>query len=185
MSINKPDPASPTGVSASLPASIFLIGRIAGRAVADSVARRLGVASWGPEHDTDAYHITKWMYAKAAWNYVARWRHDVVGVPVADGFDEVALALTVDAVARTMRGKPLTWSKDGAPVRGRQGLRIMVDRSRAAMEPGAREIALPSPSQAPASALDAAVARLGNWYGRDAVELIEMGMEFHLVHRSP
>jgi transcriptional regulator GlxA family with amidase domain len=172
---------STTGVSASLPASIFLIDRIAGRAVADSVARRVGVESWGPAHDTDAYHISKWMYVKGAWKYLAWWRREQVGVPVADGFDEVALALTVDAVARSIRGKPFTWSKDGAPVRGRQGLRILVDQSMPAVRPGTREMVLPSRSLPPANALDAVVARLTDWYGNDAGELIRMGMEFQPV----
>lgn len=169
---------STTGVSASLPASIFLIDRIAGRAVADAVARRVGIQSWGPEHDTNAYRITKWMYVKGTWNYLAWWRHDPIGVPVADGFDEVALALTVDAVARTIRGKPFTWSNDGAPVRGRQGLRIAVDRSRSAVHADHREMALPSRSLPPAGALDSAIVRLTSWYGTDAAELIEMGMEY-------
>jgi putative intracellular protease/amidase len=176
---------STTGVSASLPASIFLIDRIAGRAVADSVARRVGIESWGPAHDTDAYRLTKWMYVKAVWKYVAWWRREPIGVPVADGFDEVALALTVDAVARSIRGKPFTWSKDGASVRGRQGLRISVDRSMAAVETGTREMTLPSRSLPPASALDSVVARLTGWYGRDAADLVEMGMEFQPQHKRP
>jgi transcriptional regulator GlxA family with amidase domain len=169
---------STTGVSASLPASIFLIERIGGRALADSVARRMGIESWSPAHETDAYRLTKWVYVKAAWNYVAWWRHDEIGVSLADGFDEAALALTVDAIARTIRGKPFTWSENGAPVRGRQGLRIAVDRSRTAVSAGSREVTLPTPSLPPASALDSAIATLTRWYGRDAANLIEMGMEY-------
>jgi putative intracellular protease/amidase len=172
---------STTGVSASLPASIFLIDRIAGRAVADSVARRVGVHSWGREHDTDAYRVAKWMYVKGAYNYLAWWRHDLVGVPVQDGFDEVALALTIDAVARTIRGRPFTWSNDGMPVQGRQGLRIAVDRARTAVPVGSRELSLPSRSLPPAGALDSVIARLTDWYGRSAAELIEMGMEYPLA----
>lgn len=169
---------STTGVSAALPVSILLIERIAGRAVADSVARRIGLASWDPTHDTDAFYLTRWMYVKAAWNYVAWWRHDAVGVPLAQGFDEISLALTVDAVARTMRAKSFTWSQDGAPVTGRQGLRIAVDKARSAVPHSAREMALPASSVAPAAALDSTIARLTSWYGNDAAELVEMGMEY-------
>ena len=125
------------------------------------------------------------MYAKGAWNYLAWWRHEIVGVPVASGFDEVALALTVDAVARSIRGKPITWSDDGAPVRGRQGLRIAVDRGRAGMQAGSRAMAMPSRSSPPAGALDSAIVRLTNWYGSDAAELIEMGMEYPRKHTRP
>ncbi|MDB4905459.1 MAG: ThiJ/PfpI domain protein [Gemmatimonadetes bacterium] len=169
---------STTGVSAALPASIYLIDRIAGRAAADSAARRLGVASWGPGHETAAFGVTKWMYVKGAFNYVAPWRHDRIGVPVADGFDEVSLAFTVDAVARTLRGKPFTWSEDGAPVRGRQGLRISVDRPRSAVTAGTRDMALSPRTVAPAAALDSVIAHLTDRYGSDAAALIEMGMEY-------
>lgn len=73
---------------------------------------------------------------------------------------------------------PFTWSADGAPVRGRQGLRITVDHDRAMASTTARELMLPSPSLAPATALDAAIVRLTEWYGADVAELIEMGMEY-------
>jgi len=169
---------STTGVSASLPVSIFLIERIAGRPAADSAARRLGIDSWDNRHDTDAFLLTKWMYVKAATNYLAWWRHDVVAVQVSDGVDEVALALTMDAIPRTMRATALTWSELGGSVVGRQGLRISVDRSRASLERSARQLALPGTSVAPSVALDSALVRLGAWYGVDARELIRIGMEY-------
>lgn len=125
-----------TGVSAALPASIVLIDQIAGRVVADSMARQLGLDSWDATHDTDAFHLTRWTWVKAAWNTIVPWRHDAIGVAVTDGFDEIALALTVDAIARSIRGKPVTWSETGAPVRGRQGLQITVDRVESSIEAG-------------------------------------------------
>ena len=169
---------STTGVSASLPVSLLLIERIAGRPAADSAARRLGINSWDSQHETDAFQLTKWMYVKAATNYFAWWRHDLVAVPVSDGVDEVALALTMDAIPRTMRATALTWSELGGSMVGRQGLRISVDRSRASLERSARQFALPGPSVAPSAALDSAMVRLGSWYGADAPELIRIGMEY-------
>ncbi|MEP6833924.1 MAG: DJ-1/PfpI family protein [Gemmatimonas sp.] len=169
---------STTGVSASLPFSIFLIERIAGRPAADSAARRLGVDSWDSQHDTDAFRLTKWMYVKAATNYLAWWRHDVVAVRVSDGVDEVALALTMDAIPRTVRATALAWSDRGGSVVGRQGLRISVDRSRATLERSTRQFALPGSGVSPSGALDSALVRLGMWYGADARELIVMGMEY-------
>ncbi|MEO7998618.1 MAG: DJ-1/PfpI family protein [Gemmatimonadaceae bacterium] len=169
---------STTGVSASLPVSIYLIDRIAGRHVADSVAQRIGVTSWDTQHNTDAFHLTKWTYTKAAANYLAWWRHDVVAVPVSNGVDEVALALTMDAIPRTMRAKALTWSEAGGTVVSRQGLRISVDRSRASLEHSARQFALPASTVAPASALDSALVQLGAWYGPGASDLIALGMEY-------
>ena len=169
---------STTGVSASLPVSIYLIEQIAGRTAADSAARKLGVASWDARHATDAFRLTNWMYIRAASNYFAWWRHDVVAVPVVDGVDEVALALTMDAIPRTMRAKALTWSEKGGSVVGRQGLRISVDRARDAIDPSARQFTLPPYSTASATALDSALVRLGAWYGQNAAELIRLGMEY-------
>ena len=166
-----------TGVTASLPVSLYLVEQIAGRHVADSVARSIGVATWNTTHETAAFHLTKGMYARAILNHFAWWRQDLVAVPVADGVDEIALALTLDAMPRTMRGRAFTWSADGAPVTGKQGLKMSVDRARAAVPRHARELRL-STSAPPASALDSALAQLTHWYGNDAAELITMGMEY-------
>ncbi|HEX7978638.1 MAG TPA: DJ-1/PfpI family protein [Gemmatimonadaceae bacterium] len=167
-----------TGVTAALPVSLVMIERIAGRRVADSIAASIGIPAWDATHETAAFRVTKGMYVKAIANQLAWWRHDEIAVPVADGVDEIALALTLDAIPRTIRGKAFTWSADGAPVVGRQGLRISVDWPRAVVPSDARELRLPSASAPSASALDSALVRLTRWYGRDAAELITMGMEY-------
>lgn len=43
----------------------------------------------------------------AVWNLVRFWSHERVGIEVADGVDEVAVALTADALARTYRSEPV------------------------------------------------------------------------------
>jgi putative intracellular protease/amidase len=169
---------STTGVSASLPVSLYLVERIAGRAVADSAARALGVDAWDTAHDTDAFQLTRWMYLKAATTYLVRRPRDVIAVPVANGVDEVALAFTLDAIPRTMRARSLTWSADGESVVSRQGLRISVDAGPLRGARTARRLVVPSVR--PASALDSAIAQLGAWYGADARELIAVGMEYRL-----
>lgn len=169
---------STAGVTASLPASILLVERIGGRAIADSVARRIGVASWGDAHRTDDFALPGWTYVAAAANAVAWWRHDAVAVPVADGVDEIALALTLDAIPRTMRGRAVTWSHDGRPVTGRQGLTMAVDQARAGVPAEGRRLLLPRGATPPATALDSAIARLEAWYGARAATLIAMGMEY-------
>lgn len=166
------------GVSASLPFSIFLVERIAGKATADSLARRIGVKAWGPTHDSDAFHISRGLYAKGLMNYAAWWRHDVVAVHAANGVDEIALALTMDAIPRTIRGKPLAWSDSGGDIVGRQGLRISVNGSRAAVSPDMKTLPLPSPASPPAIALDSALVRLTGWYGETARELVTLGLEY-------
>src|SRR5689334_13077442 len=83
----------------------------------------VGAPTWDTTHETAAFRLTKGMYAKALLNHFAWWRQDLVAVPVANGVDEIALALTLDAMPRTMRGKAVIWSADGAPVTGKQGLK--------------------------------------------------------------
>src|SRR4051812_41395698 len=63
-------------------------------------------------------------------------------------------------------------------VTGRQGLRLSVDRARAAVSPGERELRVPDAPTPPASALDSALVQLTRWYGTDAADLISLGMEY-------
>ncbi|MEO8562312.1 MAG: hypothetical protein ABI601_09580 [bacterium] len=39
------------------------------------------------------------------------------------------------------------------------------------------------PARSPASALDSVIVRLTSWYGKDAADLIALGMEYPLDHR--
>jgi len=173
------------GVTAALPVSLFVIERIAGRRVADSVAQRIGLTTWDATHETAEFRVTKGMYVKAIANQLSWWRHEEIAVPVVDGVDEIALALTLDAIPRTIRGKAFTWSEDGASVIGRQGLRVSVDRARAAVPSDARELRLPATSTPSAAALDSALVRLTQWYGPDAAQLITTGMEYPTKHACP
>lgn len=166
---------STTGVSASIPLSLYLVERIAGRAAADSVAAKLGVAEWGTAHHSDEYSISKWQYTKAFVSHFAWWRHDRVAIPVRDGIDEVALALTVDAVPRTMRGEPVLSS---ASFVGGQGLRLFVDSASLSKGNESKVLRIPEAPSAPAAALDSAIARLKEWYGAGAADLIAIGMEY-------
>ncbi len=168
---------STTGVSASLPVSIYLIAQIAGRDVADSIARLIGVTAWDPTHHTADFAVTKWMYVKGALNYLAWWRHDPIAVPARDGVDEIALALTLDAIPRTMRGRPFVQLDSGTTVTGRQGLRFVVEPGPRSVDAGVKVIRLPGATVPPVDALRDVIARMREWYGSDAATLIEMGME--------
>lgn len=173
-----------SGVSASLPASIYLVERIAGRVVADSIARTIGLRSWEPAHDSDAFRVTRWMYLKAMWNAVLPWRHEPVGVAVTDGVDEVALAFTVDAISRSIRGRAFTWSAGGGSVTSRQGLRITVERAGGFVTADTRQIQLTASPAHWATTLDSVIARLTSWYGSDTADLIAMGMEYPRVRSA-
>jgi hypothetical protein len=90
-----------TGITASIPASLALVEAIAGRAEADAVARSLGVANWDAGHDSGALRLDRRHARTAAGNWLAFWSHETLGLPVADGVDEIALALAADAYSRT------------------------------------------------------------------------------------
>jgi hypothetical protein len=92
-----------TGVTASLPASLALAGMLGGETAARRAAERLGVAGADPSHDSGAFRLNAWHIWTGATNELLFWRHEVVGVPVRDGVDEVALALTTDPLRRTYR----------------------------------------------------------------------------------
>ncbi|HXZ85558.1 MAG TPA: DJ-1/PfpI family protein, partial [Myxococcota bacterium] len=92
-----------TGVSASLPASLTLVEAIAGRARAEELAAELGVPSFGAEHASRAFVLDRAALWTAAANRLAPWRHEEIELELRDGVDEVALALTADAWARTYR----------------------------------------------------------------------------------
>jgi len=96
-----------TGVSASIPASLALVEAIGGRDIAAATARRMGVTSWGAYHRTGDFHLTKTEIARALATVAAVWTHETVEAPIADGVDEVALALAIgEHAAGTLQASP-------------------------------------------------------------------------------
>jgi putative intracellular protease/amidase len=93
--------ATTTGITASVPAMLALVEAIGGRDKAQAVAAELGVASWGPAHDSALFGLN----AGRVWSYMlnkaAFWRGERWNVDVRDGSEDIALALAVDAWSRT------------------------------------------------------------------------------------
>ena len=95
-------------------------------------------------------------------------------MPARDGVDEIAFALTMDAIAHHSRSSFRSvgqWND----VLGRQGLRFIVKRN--STRNASKVIHSPSAGLPAVSALSSAIARLVEWYGHGAGELIAMGME--------
>ena len=88
-----------TGVSASIPASLALVSALAGPAAARDGAAR--AHAWSDVHDGSRFALTARAVAVALTNRVAFWRHETFDLPVETGFDELPVALTADAWART------------------------------------------------------------------------------------
>ncbi len=112
--------ATTTGISASVPAMLALVEAIGGRAKAQALAAELGVASWGPAHDSTQFGLKP----ARMWNYVqtkaAFWRDERRSIAVQDGTDDIALAIAADAWSRT--GQVSVAAAAPGPVKLRSGL---------------------------------------------------------------
>lgn len=164
---------STTGVSASIPASLALVEAIAGRATARATADRIGVREWGPEHRTADFQVTAADYRHGLASLAAVWTHETVEAPVADGADEVALALRADTWSRSYRTKVVTTRPGRAAVRSRHGLTILPDA-----EPQAGRYVLPVQPGPPAAQVGANLAAMGKRYGPEAARLAKLGLEY-------
>jgi len=166
------------GVTASLPASLALLEELAGRDAAARVARELGVARWDDAHDGAAFALDARHVATVARNWLAFWRHETVGVPIAGGVDEVALALTADALGRTYRTTVRTVAPSSAPVVTRRGLRVVPDVADGTPEAAALRLREPLPEVAPAAALDATLATLAKRHDASTARLVALQLEY-------
>ncbi len=163
---------STSGVSASIPASLALIERIAGRERALAVAATLGVDRWSPSHDSAAFSLRAGNVWTAARNFASVWTHERVGIPVADGVDEASLALVADALARTWRSTPVPLGR--APsVTTRYGLRVVTSR-----EAVDRTLALPQAGSPRTTDLDFALADIRAHYGSATAEFVALQLEY-------
>jgi hypothetical protein len=115
----------------------------------------------------------------AATNELLFWRYDVVGVPVHDGIDEVALALTADPLGRTYRTTVVTLAPTTAPVRTRHGLTILADAAA-----GARPVTrVQTPDvEPPASALDETLGAIDAAYGAPTGAFVRLQLEYPGSH---
>ena len=119
--------ASSAGISAAVPISIALVEAIAGTQRADALAKSLGVGYRGAKHNSEVFNFSMDDGLNAFRNTVFHSRQDI-GVPVASGVDEIALALTTEAYAATFRVHVHSVAQSGAPVKTRGGLMLVPDR---------------------------------------------------------
>jgi putative intracellular protease/amidase len=166
-----------TGISASIPASLALVETIAGRQRAAEVAASIGVSDWSPDFDGRPFHLSSKVLLAVAGNQLAFWTHEDVAIPVADGVDELALALTADAYSRTYRSQAYTLAPSFAPVTSRRGLVILPDRS-GVLEGSSDRIARLTPSPDAGNALDLALQDIGQAYGARTAALVALQLEY-------
>jgi putative intracellular protease/amidase len=154
---------SSAGISAALPVSLALVEAIAGTARAAALAGEMAVDDWSAAHDSAPFHPRFGVNLAAhATRYTNPLFHgtDQLGVPVADGVDEFALALTLDAWSRTGRSRAYAMSGADGPVRTLNGLSILPDTLPGALRVTVREGAQPD------RLLTADTVRPGKVFGR-------------------
>jgi putative intracellular protease/amidase len=111
------------GVSASAPASLVLLGEVAGEEVMRETARRLGLPTPVRVHNAASYGLRGEAMGTAAGNVLGFWRHERVAVPLSEGFDELAFGAALDGWTRTYRAKAYAVAPPGGVV-SRGGLRV-------------------------------------------------------------
>lgn len=161
-----------TGISASIPASLALIERIAGRARAAEVAASLAEPAWSTAHDTSAFGLDATRIRTAAVNWLSFWNHERVGIPIADGVDEVALGLAADAFARTWRAEPVPLAASKR-VATRYGLHVT-----AADAPVDWRYLLPPSEPFAAPPIERLLADITTHYGVDTAGFVAVQMEY-------
>jgi putative intracellular protease/amidase len=168
-----------TGITASIPTMIALVEAIAGRPKAEPLARDLGVADWDARHRSSAFQLT-WEHQKAYLrNWLSFWRWETLGVPVSDGVDEIALALTVDAYSRTALSTVVTVGSSSEAVRSRHGLMLRPNTSTQAA--AVDRMLAPPRSDAPAQAIDRELANIASRYGRPTADIVALVIEYPWV----
>ena len=166
-----------TGITASLPVSLALVEAIGGRAKAAALAKELGATSWDNDHDSSEFGAAARQLVEAAGARRMQERPVAIGVPVADGVDEIALAFTADAFSRPYGTLAVAVGPSDAPIRTRRGLTLLPDRvSGAANAPQAMVPTLAAGK--PAEAMDAALEAIAARSGKDVADLVALQMEY-------
>jgi transcriptional regulator GlxA family with amidase domain len=163
-----------TGVTASLPVSLALVEAIAGADRARTVAVELGVQTYDARHNSAAFRLTARHVATAARNWLAFWTHQTLGLQIADGVDEIALAFTADAFSRTYRSRAVTVASVPT-VRSLSGIEIVVDHT---TRDQVDDMLSPLVGADPGRALERALAEVAARYGESTSAFVALQLEY-------
>jgi putative intracellular protease/amidase len=169
---------SSAGISAAVPTALALVEAIAGTERVTELARDMGVTDWSNAHDSDAFRPTLGRNLGAyIAGYANHWFHaaESIGVPVTAGMDEISLAFTADAWARSKRSTVLAVAPSLAPLATRSGLTVLPDRVAGAA--GTPEVRA-SVTALPGQALDQALGAVAQRYGPRTASLIALEFEY-------
>ncbi len=166
---------SSAGISAAMPTSLALVEAIAGRPAAAALAAQLQVADWSSKHDSDAFRSGSML--TGSWLR----RTQSIGVPLAPGVDEIAVALTLDAYSRTGRSKAYGLAGTAAPVRSLNGLTFLPEQIS-----GGADRTLPAPGMTPPGLLlDQLLNDIDAAYGPATARWVARNFEYPQLARQP
>lgn len=166
-----------TGVSAAIPVSVALVEAIAGRDRAAELAQRMGIQDWGTEHQSDQFTLNARHIFTAVTNWLSLWSHESIGISIDDEFDEVLLALLVDAYSRTFRSKVVLLTPANYPIASRHGLVIQPNNAHRTDAKPDRIIELPN-HRPSVLAFDAALQEIEQVYGSATASFIALQLEY-------
>src|SRR5262249_16660102 len=98
-----------------------------------------------------------------------------IGIPIAPGVDEIALALTADAYSRTYRSQARTVANDRGPVATRRGLVLVPDDTSDGRLDGMLDAVA---SERPAPALDGALGGRDRRCGTPTAALVALQLGY-------
>lgn len=167
-----------TGVTATIPVSLAVIEAIAGPGRATSVAASLGggEASMSPAHSSQSFQFAWRHKFTVAGNFLSFWSHEDVGIAVAPGVDEIALALQAEVYSATFRSTAYTVAQQPGPLKTKRGLTILPDRIAGKDAP--RRMLAPADGARPLQALDQALAGIKADYGPRTAAWVALQMEY-------
>lgn len=157
-----------SGISAAEPASLQLLGELAGEGVMRETAERLSLPLPDPRHAGADYRLTARGMGLVVANRLAFWSHEDVAIPLSPGFDELAFGTALDAWSRTYRST--AWATGPAAVRSRHGLVVL--RNRKLPDRFERQVALPGPD-----VMRNTFAEVGRAYGEPTARFVALQFE--------
>ena len=170
---------SSAGISAAIPVSLALVEAIAGPRAAATLGSTMGVTDWSDKHDSEMFRPKFGVNLRAfSATYLTNgWFHgtDRVGIPVAPGVDDLALAMTADAYSRTGRSQAFAFAASRAPTTTRAGLVLLPEQA----APAVNERTLPALQYGPRRPLfDQVLASIETRYGRSTARGVAMAFEY-------
>ena len=174
---------SSAGISAALPTSLALVEAIAGHDKAAALAQELGVNEWGAQHDSEIFHPHFGVNLRAhLTRFTNPWFHarQQVGVPLSNGMDDIALALTMDAWSRTGRSRAVALGEPSATVQTHDGLTVMPDTQTSSREPD--QMLAPLVGVLPGKVLGQVLDSIANAYGRRTAYRVALDLEYPEYH---